>query len=310
MGLQDLFNLLTTGRGGDILGTGAGLALFDQFSDVGRDIADRSEEIGTEAASRSSFRPFGITTGFGGIQTDPTGGYTTNLSPFGARVQRDAGGITSGLMAGFGSGIPDTSSVANMAFNRLPGLFSTATGSTADREADIYNRIRATQTPEEERRQIALNEQLAAQGRTGLRTSQFGGSPEQLALALAQEQAKNTASLAAIDQARAEQQAALGVAEGLFGLGAGASALPSSLRAAELENIGGALGLSFMPEQQLLATLDPAIDLANISTGARSTGAGLFAEGATRGLQELGATERERLQGFAGILSALFNRDS
>ena len=42
-----------------------------------------------------------------------------------------------------------------------------------------------------------------------------------------------------------------------------------------------------MPEQQLLATLDPAIDLANISTGARSTGAGLFAEGATRGLQEL-----------------------
>ncbi len=28
MGLQDLFDLLTTGRGGDILGTGAGLALL------------------------------------------------------------------------------------------------------------------------------------------------------------------------------------------------------------------------------------------------------------------------------------------
>lgn len=308
MSFEDFVNLFTTGTPGDVLGAGAGLALFDQFSDIGRDVARRSEEIGVEAARRGRFKPFGISTGFGGIQTDPRGGYTTNLSPFGRRFQRDARDITSGLTADFGADIPDTSRVSNMAFNRIPGLLRTATGSTAAREADIYDRIRATQTPEEERRQVALNEQLAAEGRTGLRTSQFGGSPEQLALSLAQEQSKNLASLAAIDQARAEQEAALGVAEGLFGLGAGSSALPSSLRAAELENISGALGLSYMPEQQLLATLDPAIDISNISNLAARTGAGLFAEGATRGLQERAALERDRLQGFAGILSALFSR--
>ena len=52
------------------------------------------------------------------------------------------------------------------------------------------------------------------------------------------------------------------------------------------------------------------VDISNISNLAARTGAGLFAEGATRGLQERSALERDRLQGFAGILSALFNRDS
>lgn len=305
---SDIYDTLFTGRGGKFLGAGAGLSLFDQFSGIGKDLARRSEAIGREAQEASSFKPFGVTTGFGGIQTDAEGGFTTTLSPYGRRFQRDARGITSGLMRDFGAGIPDTSGITEDAFGGIGGLLEIATGDTAAREADIYERIRATQTPEEQRRQTALNEQLAAQGRSGLRTSQFGGSPEQLALALAQEQSKNTASLAAIDQARAEQQAALGAAEGLFGLGAGASALPSSLRAAELENLGGALGLSYMPEQQLLSTLDPAINLANISNLGARTGAGLFAEGATRGLQELGATERERLQGIAGILNALFNQ--
>ena len=78
-------------------------------------------------------------------------------------------------------------------------------GDRATREQDIYNRIRATQEAEEERQRLALEERLANQGRLGVRTAMFGGTPEQLALAKAQEEAQARASLAAIQQAQAEQ---------------------------------------------------------------------------------------------------------
>ena len=75
----------------------------------------------------------------------------------------------------------------------------------AAREQEVYDRIRATQLGEEERQRLALEERLFAQGRGGVRTAMFGGTPEQLAMAKAQEQAQNQASLMAITQAQQEQ---------------------------------------------------------------------------------------------------------
>ena len=89
----------------------------------------------------------------------------------------------------FGAGASNLSGIQNQAFGGVQGLLQQAQGGTAGREQDIYNRIRATQMPEEQRQQLALDEQLAAQGRTGLRTAQFGGSPEQFAMEKARTQA-------------------------------------------------------------------------------------------------------------------------
>jgi hypothetical protein len=75
---------------------------------------------------------------------------------------------------------------------------------TAAREASVYDRIRATQRPEEERQRLALEERLAQQGRLGVRTAMFGGTPEQMALSKAQEEAQDRASLAAMQQAQAQ----------------------------------------------------------------------------------------------------------
>jgi len=86
---------------------------------------------------------------------------------------------------------------------------------TAAREADVYERIRATQRPEEARQRLGLEERLAQQGRLGVRTAMFGGTPEQFAMAQAQEEAQNRASLAAMQQAQAERQQALGTAQTL-----------------------------------------------------------------------------------------------
>jgi hypothetical protein len=117
-------------------------------------------------------------------------------------------------------------------------------GSTAGREADVYNRIRATQRPEEERQRMALEERLFNQGRSGVSTNMYGGTPEQLAMAKAQGEAQNSASLAAIQQAQAEQQQALGMAEtfgGMFGQQAGLSSdvqTQAQARAAQLSTLG------------------------------------------------------------------------
>jgi hypothetical protein len=172
----------------------------------------------------------------------------------------------------------------------------------ATREADVFERIRAVQRPEEERQRLALQEQLQSQGRTGLRTAMFGGSPEQFALEKARAEAQNTASLAAIQQAGAERQQDLAAAQGMFGLGQQAAGLPAVLQAAQLQNIGAGLGLEATPEQQLLSTLAPALNIASIADVGRRGGAGLAAEAGMSGLEALGQTEIAR----ANVLRDLY----
>jgi len=116
---------------------------------------------------------------------------------------------------------------------------------TAAREAEVFERIRATQRPEEERQRLALEERLAAQGRLGVRSAAFGGAtPEQLALAKAQEEAQDRASLAALQQAGVERQRALGEAQALGGMFTQQAGLSSQLqsqaqqRASQLSQLG------------------------------------------------------------------------
>ena len=112
---------------------------------------------------------------------------------------------------------------------------------TAEREADIYSRLRAMQSPEEQRQQMALEERLQQQGRGGVTTNLYGGTPEQLAMQKARAEAQNTAALQAMQQAGVERdrQAALGAQ--YAGLG-------SSLA-------GQAQGLGSAQQQQALAAL-------------------------------------------------------
>ena len=200
-------NLFDTITGSDMLQTGlSAAALQDQMSrlsGIGSGLAAGARELGQEAQAASAFRPFTVSTGFGGIQATPEGGFTTSLSPAQAAQQQQLQALTGSLLGGMGAGVPDVSGIQEQALGGVGGFLTGAMAPMAQREADVYERIRATQRPEEQRAQLALEERLAAQGRTGLRTAQFGGSPEQLALAQAQEEAKASASLCALVQAQA-----------------------------------------------------------------------------------------------------------
>ena len=128
-----------------------------------------------------------MSTGFGGVTATPEGGFSTTLSPSQASQQQQLQAITGGLLGGMGAVAPDVSGIQQQALGGVGGFLTGTMMPTAQREADVYERIRATQRPAEERARLALEERLASQGRTGLRTAMFGGSPEQLALAQAQE---------------------------------------------------------------------------------------------------------------------------
>ena len=150
-----------------------------------------------------------------------------------------------------------------------------------------------------------MEERLAAQGRTGLRTAQFGGSPEQFALAQAQEEAKARASLGAMQQAQAEQLQQAGLAESMFGLGGRAAGLPQALQQGQLGNIQAAMGLQYMPEQQLLASLTPALSLADIARTGQQLGAQTMSAAGISGLEDILQAETVRSQNLRDLYSTL-----
>ena len=149
-------------------------------------------------------------------------------------------------MQGLGTTAPEDVEALRQQYGGLAGQAAQQVlQPTAGREAEVFERIRATQRPGEERQRLELEQRLAAQGRLGTSSAAYGGAtPEQLAMATAQEEARNRASLSAIQQAQAERQQALGEAQafgGLFGQQAGLSSQLQSQaqqRAAQLSQLG------------------------------------------------------------------------
>ena len=174
--------------------------------------------------------------------------------------------------------------MADRLFGGATGFYNQAMQGTGQRETDIYNRIRATQQPEEERKRMALEERLLSQGRSGIMTNQFGGSPEQFAMAKAQAEDQNIAMLTAMQQGQAEQmqQAQLG---------------------------GQFLQQSYAPQASLLSSFAPALDVASMADVARRQQGEYTLEAALANLQgELGQqTGLAQLYGnvYGGLLGGL-----
>ncbi len=298
------------GTGGQLIGAGLSLDALNEARQMAAATLPQFVDIAREAQEGTAFRPFTVSTGFGGIQATPEGGFTTSLSPAQAAQQQQLQALTGGLVGGMGAVAPDVSGITGQALGGLSGALTGLMAPMGQREADVYERIRATQRPEEERDRLALEERLQSQGRTGLRTAQFGGAPEQLALAQAQEEAKARASLGALEQSQAEQMQQLGIAQGLFGLGSGAAALPASLQLGQLQNIGLAQAAQYQPETQLLAALNPAVNLSNIASLGQREGASLMSEARAAGLENILQTEAARTNALQNIYGSILGAQS
>ena len=161
------------------------------------------------------------------------------------------------------------------------GFFGQAAQPTVDREQAIFERMRAAQRPEEERQRLALEERLAAQGRLGASSAAYGGAtPELLALSSAEREARDRSMLTAMQQAQAEQaqQAALGQQF---------------------------LGAGYLPQQQLIAALQPSLIQQELAQQAQQFGTGLFGETALSGIEAQLLQEQARANLLGGIGSNL-----
>jgi hypothetical protein len=233
LSLPQLLGLGTLGAGGLLTGKA-----YQRLGDIGEQARRESSELAETGMEQSQFRPFTVTTGTGGaLSTTPEGGLTVGLSPQEQAFQQQ-------MFGGAGQ------------------FYGQAMQPTQEREQAVFERIRQAQRPEEERQRLATEERLASQGRLGLRTAQFGGAPEQFALAKAQEESRNQAMLSAMQQAQQEQmqQAQLG---------------------------GQFMGAGYTPQAQALNVLQAGLPAAQMAQRGQLYGAGLFGEAEMGGLEAL-----------------------
>jgi hypothetical protein len=228
----------------------AALALAERgYSDVGR-VGERAFEemsgpggLAERLPEMQEFRPYTVTSATGG--------------QFGMTQDPTTGEMTYALTTS-----PEEQAFQQAQFGRAGQFFEQAAQPTVAREQAVYDRMRAAMLPEERRQQLALEERLRAQGRLGVRTAQFGGTSEQLALAQAQEEARNRALLSAMQQAQAEQvqQAQLG---------------------------SGMLASGYVPQAQLLGAMAPGMTAAEAARQSQLAQAQSYGETYTTGLEAL-----------------------
>ena len=224
-----------------------------------------------------TFKPYTVTSATGSFTGGPEGG-TSTLSP-------DLQQMMSRLQEG-----------AGMFYNR--GL-----ADTGDRAAQITAQMEAALAPQRERERLALEQRLLGQGRLGVSTAAYGGTPEQLALAKAMEEQRAVNAVNARNQAMNEQLQNM--------------------------NIGGSLfNLSFVPQQEQLRAAGAFSPYAELATRGQQQKALTTAELGQAGLTAATASEAlanqlrtQQLQSLsdlllgsqstgAGLLSSLFNSGS
>lgn len=257
-------NLLATLTGLGVAGAGGLLTkeAYDKLEEIGALGMEKGLELGEKGLEQSEFQPFGVTT---------TTGAMFDYDPVTGQVRM--------------TGSQEEQERQRRAFEAADTMFGAAMAPTEEREAEIYRRMRAAQAPDEERQQLALEERLASQGRLGVQTAMFGGTPEQLAMAKAQAEQRDRAAIRAMEQARGEQMQQLGIGQQM-------------------------LGAAYLPQQQLLAAQQASQLFPQLQQRGQLYGAGLYGEGVASGLDMLlgsGLGQAELAGNLGtGLLTGLF----
>ena len=228
---------------------GAGLAFAKQGYDQLGKIGERSYDAYTgeggladELRGMSEFQPYTVTSATGsqfGMGLGENGEMDYNLSLSG--TEQD---------------------LQNEQMRRAESMFALAEQNPAAREQEVFQRMMDSINPQRERERYELEQRLQGQGRLGVQTSMFGGTPEGLAMAKAQEEAYSQNMLGAMDFAGAEQtrQAALGT---------------------------GMLANAYIPQAQLLNAIQPGQTTAEQRRSQMATQTGAYGETYSTGLQAL-----------------------
>jgi hypothetical protein len=241
------------------LGTAAGLAFakagYDKVGEIGeRAYGEFTEEGGLAdvLSDRLKFQPYTVTTATG--------------SDFGM-MEKPGATLPDGTVVPAQTDYRLNLSPDEQAFyeNRLAGsqgMFEAAETDTAAREEQVFQRMMDSINPQRERERLALEERLQGQGRLGVETSMFGGTPEGLEMAKAQEEAYSRNMLGAMEFAGQEQ-----------------------LRQAQLG--AGMLSAGYIPQAQLVGSLQPGMTGAEQQRQSVSQATNAYGETYAAGLEAL-----------------------
>jgi hypothetical protein len=256
-----IWDLIKNLNAADVALAGLGTTAYTTQQQALEDFANRAEQttkrLAQEAQQGLTFKPFTVTSATGaGVQTTPQGGSMMTLSPQEQALQQQ-------LFGGAGQ------------------FYQQAQAPIAQTEQDIYDRMLELAIPERQRQSLALEERLAAQGRLGTSSAAYGGAtPEQLALANAQEQQLNQLGLQARGQALSEQQ--------------------------QYANLGqGMLGSAYIPQASLLNAFQTSMQPAQIQAGLQQQGALTGAELGMGGLAAQQAAGLGQANLTGNLLSSL-----
>jgi len=273
----------------DIIGRGAELganyllaqSLAGTQRGLGEAAATRAETLGQQLASQATgtFKPFTVSTGLGpGISVGREGGVTVTMPESQMQVAKDiarAGGQQ--LLGAIGPGTLQEEQARIQGMLLGPGIGAA--------QQDIYSQLQALRAPEQERQRLALEERLFGQGRTGVRTAMYGGTPEQFAMEKAIQEQQAADALMARQQALTERGQTAGLISQALGLGGQQQALQSEL------GLGG-VQAAFLPQQQALSLLQPAVSLSDIASRANLQGVVTQGQLGLGGLQAATAAEQ------------------
>ena len=254
---------------------GAGvMSAYNKLESVGEQAKTEATRLAGQMFPMSQFRPFTVTTATGGaFGARPT--TTTITDP----VTGEAREVVTGTEAAMALS-PEEQALQGMLMGQSQQFLEQSALPMGQREAEVYERIRAIQSPEEERQRLMLEERLAQQGRLGVRTGMFGGTPEAFAMEKAQAEARNQASLMAMQQAQAEQ--------------------------AQAQQLGmSALGGAYLPQAQLLNVQQAAQLYPQMQQQAQLYQTGQFGETMMTGIEAQLIAEQARANLLGGLGTGL-----
>ena len=210
-----LSGLLNTGLQSYL--TNQNLAATQNF---GSQVMGMAGQIANQAATRGEFKPFTVTSDLATSATTPEGGFGITLSP-------------------------EQQALQNSLMSQASGAFGEIGGDRASKEQQIYDRLQALSNPVAQRAQLGLDATLFGQGRTGLRTDAYGGTPEQLALSKAIQEQQSADAVKAMGMVSDQRRADFDLGQGLMTagyvpqqqtlnmleLGRGVAGIPANLQA-------------------------------------------------------------------------------
>lgn len=261
-----------------LFGAGARAAIANQdiqnVEQVGNQALSTAQDLAGQMRDDAGFVPYTVTSGSGQVdmlanEQGGFGGLGLNLSPEQQAIMQQ---FQSAASSAAGQAGMDSATRATGLAEMLGIDLNASTRS----EEDIFNMLSGVSEGERERERLALEQRLFNQGRSGVRTDAFGGTPEQLALAKAQEESRRGYAVDAFNLARADEDRRFQQATGLFD-----RALAERGLAGDLAQ--GLLGSSFLPMDDLRRTATLGADVASIDqqgrTAASQIGAGLIESG-------------------------------